>query len=94
MPGAKRRKVYKFARAFHGRFCIVEMMETAAIGKPVDCPHEDSVRVEIDWLRACPVEVSDKSWPFCHAVESKKTLVKDDHKPPTNKVDSRMHGVW
>ena len=76
MPGAMRGKAYKFARAFHGPFCIVEMMENEAIVKPVDCPQEDSVRVTIDWLRACPVEVPDQSWPSHHVIKPKKTLAK------------------
>ena len=54
MPEAKRGKAYKFARAFHGPFRIVEMMENEAIVKPVDRPQKDSVRVAIDRLQACP----------------------------------------
>ena len=94
MPGAKRGKAYKFTRAFHGPFRVVEMMENGAIVKPVDRPQEDSVRVAIDRLRACPVEVPDQSWPSHHVIKPRKTLAKDDHEPSTNRIDSRMQGVW
>ena len=43
MPAVKACKAYKFARPFHGPYCIVELSKTGVVVHPVDQPQVDPI---------------------------------------------------
>jgi len=51
MPAAKATKAYKFARPFHGPYRITAVHETGIEVRPVDCPQEGSICVELNRVR-------------------------------------------
>ena len=63
MPGSKRGKAHKFARAFHSPYRILELVENGVIARPVDRPQGEPVRVALDRVRVCPSQIPDQFWP-------------------------------
>ena len=94
MPGAKRGKAYKFARAFHGPYRIIEIVENGVILKPIDRPQADPVRVALDHIRVCPTQVPDESRPPPRTTKTKQSSVKEkDHVEDTDDIDTET-SVW
>ena len=63
MPAKTAGKTRKFARPFHGPYCVLEVFEQGVTVRPVDDPRATSIRVPLDRVRRCPEEVPDTFWP-------------------------------
>ena len=72
MPGAKRGKAYKFARAFHGPYRILEVVDNGVMVRSVDRPRAEAIRVALNRVRVCPKFLPDKSWPPSRTAKSKE----------------------
>ena len=57
VPSAKQGKAHKFARPFRGPYRIVSLYNNGADIRPVDKPHQDTIRVSLNRLRKCPKEI-------------------------------------
>ena len=71
-PAEKTGEARKFARPYHGPYCIVEVDTNTARIRRVDKPEEDTIRVSLDRLRRCPVEAPDQFWPPDKTARRKK----------------------
>ena len=56
-PAAKSSKAHKFARPFSGPHRIVCLYQNGADIRPVDKPQKAAIRVSLNQLRPCPVEI-------------------------------------
>ena len=54
MSKKKVNKTYKFARAFHGPFCVVKVLKTGVVFCQVDQPQGETIRVAFNWVQRCP----------------------------------------
>ena len=63
MPAVIASKAYKFARPFHGPYCIVELSKTGVVVCPVDQPQAEPIRVAYNRIRQCFGLIPDKFWP-------------------------------
>ena len=63
----------KFARPFHGPYCVMEMSTNTAKIQLVDRPEGEPLLVSLERLRRCPEEIGVKFWPPDKKATSKKT---------------------
>ena len=63
MPAAKSGKAYKLARAFHGPYRVVEVVENGLLVRPIDKPRDTPIRVALNRVRCCPKQIPDEFWP-------------------------------
>ena len=81
MPAEKRGKAYKFARTFHGPYRVVELLENGVRVVPVDKPQESPIRVALNRVRCCPVQLPNEFWPRRNNDKSKPTTAQGDTSP-------------
>ena len=81
MPAEKRGKAYKFARTFHGPFRVVELLENGVRVVPVDKPQEAPIRVALNRVRCCPVQLPNEFWPRKNKEKSEPTTAQGDTSP-------------
>ena len=58
MPGEKRGKAYKLAKPFKGPYRILSLFDNGAEVQLVEKPQSGSIRVALNRVRRCPVEIS------------------------------------
>ena len=90
MPAKRLGKAHKFARPFGGPYRIVAMCENGAEVKLIDKPQSDAIRVALNRVRRCPVEIPDSESPDKDSSSNVET-------PPLNRVataDQAQSGVW
>ena len=56
MPSAKKGKVHKFARPFHGPFRVIGLTANDAKVCPVNRPKADPIFISLDRVHDCPVK--------------------------------------
>ena len=90
MPAKRQGKAHKFARPFGGPYRIVAMCENGAEVKLIDKPQSDTIRVALNRVRRCPVEIPDSGSPD-------KDSSSNVEVPPLNigaTADQAQSGVW
>lgn len=63
MPRAKQNRHHKFARPFHGPYCVVEKDSNTVLARPVNQPNSQPIRVSLSRVRPCPSQLADIYWP-------------------------------
>ena len=63
MPAAKSGPAWKLARPFHGPFRVTRAMEGSVEVVPIDRPQEQPIRVSLQRVRRCPIEIEDQFYP-------------------------------
>ena len=52
----------KLSRPYFGPYQVLEVHPNGVTVQPVDRPNDKSIRVNLDRVTLCPMELSDKSW--------------------------------
>ena len=62
-PADKTGEARKFARPFHGPYCVAVLEPNTAKIRCVDKPAEEPILVSQDRLRKCPPKIGEEFWP-------------------------------
>lgn len=102
MPAAKSTKAYKFAKPFRGPYRIVKLYENGAELLPVEHPKATPIRVAMNRLRSCPVELMGVAEPLTSGTDeglssTKKSVNSSDAPADQSKESEKsadVPGVW
>ena len=62
MPYEQTGKNRKLSRLYFGPYRVLEVHPNGVTVRPVDRPNDKSIRVNLDRVTLCPVELPDESW--------------------------------
>ena len=62
IPYEQTGKNRKLSRPYFGPYRVLEVHPNGVTVRPVDCPSDKSIRVNLDRVTLCPVELPDESW--------------------------------
>ena len=94
MPSAKSTKAHKFARPFHGPYRVLKTYDNGVEVCPVDKPQSPSIRVALNRVRHCPVQLPNEFWPRSKGNKPTTTSVvpETDH-PNDNVSESELEPI-
>ena len=89
MPSARSGPAWKLARPFHGPFHVLDTFNNGVEVRPVDQPNDKPIRVALQRIRRCPIEMPDDQFyprkKNCEADPSSRTY--------TENIESRQHST-